>query len=560
MSLVVPPPLGEKPAVPPPRSNLRRPSLAEVAAVVLILLIGLYQWSVPLGPAPLWSHLKYGQWILENDRLPEREPFCRFADPKARLVDYQWLSQVALESWQRRSAGLGYNDSPAGGVADLQLGHALLTVATSILLVVAFRRASGSWSWACLGLGLWLVLRSSIESELGPGSFGALCLAGLLWALSRSPPSWLAVVVIPFWLALWANLDGSFWVGLILLACFLLGRAVDASRSDTRWRPWRAVLDSGCWRYLLAGGLSILAIAWLNPYGFRLYSYTFLLLGKASLMAAPEWRPLDFTLPEVWPWFCLASLGLLAAAQFFSPCCFRPAQVLALLVFGTATCLQQRNMAWWAQVAPWLLLSLPPAQATATEPEERRAPKWNSFSPALAFALAALAVGSWVSVRHSLAQRSGVNGATPTRGLPWGISRDLERGKTEVYAELKEAVGHGYEGRFQGSIFTSPRQGDYLLWALPADMPVTLYSQLERFARDHWDDYQTAALGQTGWWEILDRWRVNLIVVEVEGHEPLCAKIRRDPDWLVIADPPENLTAPARTRLFIALRKAPLPS
>src|SRR5438552_14018085 len=102
-------------------------SLGGVAGVLLVALLFLYQLSLPLGPSPLWSHLKYGQWILENRRLPEHEPFCRFADQEAKLTDYRWLSQAALQSVCERGEGerLAASDPLGGGVTLLIYGRAI---------------------------------------------------------------------------------------------------------------------------------------------------------------------------------------------------------------------------------------------------------------------------------------------------------------------------------------------------------------------------------------------------------------------------------------------------
>jgi hypothetical protein len=68
------------------------------------------------------------------------------------------------------------------------------------------------------------------------------------------------------------------------------------------------------------------------------------------------------------------------------------------------------------------------------------------------------------------------------------------------------------------------------------------------FPPEHWQECLAVKFAQPRWWEILDRWRVNMVLVESDVHTSLVAKIREDPRWVVVTD----------QGTFLALRKKPM--
>jgi len=146
-----------------------------------------------------------------------------------------------------------------------------------------------------------------------------------------------------------------------------------------------------------------------------------------------------------------------------------------------------------------------------------------------------------------------------TPGTPWRLAAQLDAPPDSAappLPDLARALAAHYGGRFRGAIFASETQGDYLLWALPAEYPVLLYSHVHLFAPAYWQECMTVKRGGPGWRAALDRRGVNLVVVEADLHPSLCGELRRDPDWLVVLDQAGGRGNPAN-RLFAALRKAP---
>ena len=87
-----------------------------------------------------------------------------------------------------------------------------------------------------------------------------------------------------------------------------------------------------------------------------------------------------------------------------------------------------------------------------------------------------------------------------------------------------------------------------------------VYGHVHLFPQDHWQSCLAVKFAPAGLVEILDRYGVNLVVVEADLHEQLARRLREPRPGLVLVDE-ANLSAKPnpRNRLFIAVRgKQPL--
>src|SRR6185312_1877692 len=71
---------------------LRASHIAAIAFLALVFFF--FGIATQLAHTDVWGHLKYGQWIVENRALPDREPFSLFSDPEQAFWNFQWLTQV----------------------------------------------------------------------------------------------------------------------------------------------------------------------------------------------------------------------------------------------------------------------------------------------------------------------------------------------------------------------------------------------------------------------------------------------------------------------------------
>src|SRR5947209_1544539 len=69
---------------------------SHVAATALLAAVFLLLNFTPLWHTDVWGHLKFGQWIVRHQRLPDRDPFCPFTQGEPAGLSYSWLGQSGL--------------------------------------------------------------------------------------------------------------------------------------------------------------------------------------------------------------------------------------------------------------------------------------------------------------------------------------------------------------------------------------------------------------------------------------------------------------------------------
>ncbi|MCS6864423.1 MAG: hypothetical protein RMJ56_01355 [Gemmataceae bacterium] len=529
-----------------------------LAAVVLGCAFFLLSLP-PLWHTDFWVHLKYGQWIVEHRSLPQYEPLSPFTDKQRPMFDAMWLTQVGyyqLFRWGETLAGGDRAQRLAGGVELIRLLHTIVAVAAVGFVGLACRRVANSVLWASLAMLFLLVAMLTPLTVQRPQLFGFLCFAILLALISRPILTRWASGIIPLVMVVWANGHGSFVVGFGLLGLFLIGRALDVWRDHEDW--WgKIVRDQAIHRLLVALILSLAAVAILNPYGPHIYIEVSRFGSHPNLRSFAEWQPLNFSQPTGGHWLYLATVALLVLTQLVSPKSFSPLQLLLIVTFGVWPLFQQRAMTWWLPLVPWIAA---PHWVAATE-------RWGWSGPTsipdfrrtvLAILLLILAV---IVSPASIWLKTGSPRSVPAAlhaGTPYDVAAVLQgepAASSERVREFARTVRQWYGDRYIGRVFTSEVLGEYLLWSLPADTPVLMFNHAQLFPENYWADCLRVKSGGPGWWEFLDRMRVNVVVVEVAFHPALCEEIRHSTRWAVVLD---ESTIPARdgySRLFVAVRR-----
>lgn len=185
-------------AVPPARAPARVPALA----VAFVVAFGALLTSFPARNADLWKHLAGGRDVLRAGAAPGPT----------------WLYDAAA-----------YVTFSVGGGGGLVAAKALLCAAVGALLL----RLSAVRGWyvplAVTGLA---VLAMSSRLLLQSATASVLFLALTMWLLFRGPrpdgawPGWrLAALFV-----VWANVDGRFVLGLLVVALVWGGTALDDRR------------------------------------------------------------------------------------------------------------------------------------------------------------------------------------------------------------------------------------------------------------------------------------------------------------------------------------------
>ena len=303
----------------------------------------LYLNYLPLWHTDLWSHVSYGQWILDHRALPDKEPFLPLATGMP-VVDSAWLSQV-LFAWIDR----------AGGAAWLSNAFALTVLLGYLIWARTYYLLSDRWSVMILGVVLSLGVGWSRLSTIRPEIFGGLCFALVCWLIVRSErqeenaerhsTNWSLWLGIPTIFVLWTNLHGSFLCGIALLGCFALGEIIQVAWQRRSLREVFA--DRRVRRYGLLTELALLA-TFINPYGVDLLIYSVSFARNDNLRDVLEWTPLVI-LGIGGREFAFSLVALLFVWRH-SRRAIHPREICLLGVFSLAAIAQIRMLSWYAPV------------------------------------------------------------------------------------------------------------------------------------------------------------------------------------------------------------------
>jgi hypothetical protein len=564
------PPLGAGINFSDPRSPLARfyLSTSQVVAVGILGLLFLFLNFVPLWHTDVWGHLKFGQSIVANQQLPEGNPFAPLMKQEVPSNHYSWLSQTVLYQIYHVGESIAGGDAGQrmeGGVDALRLAHALLVLLRLSILLAVFYRITESLPVSITGLVVMVLVGGANLAIFRPQVLGELCFVLLLLALSRRKLGRPALYWLPALMILWANLHGSFAIGLILMALFLAGRAIETGWQFRTWRPRSILTHPAVKPLLIVLGASVLGIALCNPAGPWIYLRTLEMANHPVVLVMDEWQPLAFTLGPGGHWSYLATLILVAGSLVYARTLPPPTAVLLLLFFALQPLWHQRALVWWLLLFPWVVLPLwvsrPADFLIGWLPNEENPPSFRKtlIALALAFVVVLWSIpGQWLISGHPSPLQRGVS-----EGTPWRLALDLQQdaARKEPWSPALNTwlAKHYPQGRFQGAVFTSETMGDYLVWALPEDMPVFIYAHVHLFTKEHWQRCAAVRYGTEHWAKVLDAYHINLIVVEAELNQNLRKQLAASSEWQIIVDESENSSKmDKRCRLLIAVRKQPM--
>jgi hypothetical protein len=265
--------------------------------VALLSLFVLVRSSRLLGDADTYWHLAAGRWIIDHGRVPTTDPFSHsmFGAP---WTAHEWLAEVVIALVHQ------------GGSWPALVLMTVLCWALALALLTRFLLARLEPIHALLFTALAIGM-SIIHLLARPHAFVMPLL--VFWVVKlvdcnergAPPPWWLLALMV-----LWANLHGSFTLGLGLTAAIGF-EAVLAAPRDARYALFRR------WSIFL---LLCVVASMLTPSGWRGLWFTFhVMRADVALTVIGEWQPPNFrggNPLEVW---ILLMLGLAMAGRLRVP-------------------------------------------------------------------------------------------------------------------------------------------------------------------------------------------------------------------------------------------------
>lgn len=475
-----------------------RTSRVTAGLVLTIGLVYLFFCVRPVWHTDVWGHLSYGRLIWQTGALPATEPLMPLSAGVA-FVDTAWLSQL-----------IGFLTMRQLGIAGLQGLYAISVAACAGLLAARCQKITRNGWFSLIAIAAFLTVAWAPLSIIRPQMAGLVCFVLLLSRLTSRKLHRTDWVLVPVLFAAWANLHGSFLIGLFLIGAFASGRAIDLLR---RTGSWKALLhDRRLRRSVLLLELAGVAVL-LNPYGLGIYTTTLQFASNPNLQDLVEWHALG--LEELSGAIFGAMTVALAIVYRSSPRRVRSWEVLSLVILGWATLCSSRMLVWWAPVAALLLT----VHAHAV---------WRRWRHLPIVADAPVRAGKWTVV---------------TVGLIWIFFAYSPLGVRIVHgkpAKIEKAVSSDtpravikylHEKKPQGQIFNTYEWGDYLQWAGPPGLKIFVNSHAHLVPREVWQAYMQISEAQAGWEEALDRYGINTIIIDQQHRQALIKKLKESDKW-----------------------------
>ena len=313
----------------------------------------------------------------------------------------------------------------------------------------------------------------------------------------------------------WANLHGSFILGILLLGALFVGRVVDVSRRTGSLRALKN--DSRTWRLLLLTQLAALA-ALFNPYGLQLYVEVLTFSSNPNLAMIQEWEPLTLRSGQGAAAFTVALV--LVVLMRTSPRRVSTGEALLLIGLGGATLWTSRFLVW--------------------------------FAPVAALSLSLHGDAAWRRIRRRIWGKP--SGGTPERRSMWSVASLGVLWIAFACTPFGNRVIHGDEPEFSravsmqtpiratvhlqkhphaGPIFNALEFGDYFVWNDVRNVFVT--SHIHLVPAEVWEHYITILTAGDGWGDLLARYGVNCVALSPydENQASLISQLRDSPEWRV---------------------------
>ena len=519
-----------------------------------------YFGNVHIFYSDIWGHVSYGDWIMANQSLPEYDPFLSLA-AGVPCIDAAWLSQIIFAKV-----------NGVLGVRGLSHIFALTVFTTHVLFWFAFYLKSGRVGVSTLASFLLVVIASSRIAIIRPEIFGSLCVAILLVIMAwsekydvfksgllqtdelknplkqgrKTPVALLFSLYlgIPLVFLAWANLHGSFVVGLAILGLQFLGRVIEVG-----WRTRSLVqicTDKWVRRWLVVTELSVCG-ALLNPYHIDLFINSLTFPRNPNLKDVLEWEPLEFRDAEG-IWFSVAWVLMLVLYRH-SRERVRTADVLRVGLLSLAVIVGVRMIGWFSVVfvyamVPHLANVLPRMGRESRGVEidsPQKIPFWAKKSPVItAFCVLIL----WFGFAFS-------NITTPLfGGTPRQLDKVYSEGTPRKLTEFLKA--HPPEGQ----VWNPQWWGDWLVWDGPAGMNVFMTTNAVHLAPPRvWKDYLGIARASRGWQSVAEKYNVSTFVVHKEKQVKLDEEVRRLKGFKVVYEDDLSVVVSREPELISAAKK-----
>jgi hypothetical protein len=483
----------------------------------LVIVAGLLAlgsvWALP--PNDLWWHVRIGSDILDNGHIPRHDVYS--LTERGQPFFYQnWLAEVLMAGLMR-----------LGGLRLLVFARALVMASLFGAVMLLCWWASEGERQAAIPATIGAILLGVSNQTARPQLFAYplfIAVYALLWRYRRGRVGRL-VWFIPILLAIWANVHGSFALGVGLIGLVFLGELLSyalpalGSQSISTQAETRERLKT-----LALVALLSTAMVLINPRGAGIIGYVSNLLGSRPVQAfASEWQPPHPT----------AGLGVL-----FYPVLLSLFAVLALarssvsltdlllaLAFAWLGISGVRHVVWFGLVSAPIL-----AEALLRLPRENLA-RWRARL-----------------TRHPFGRRFVYGRAGGYPAFDWLVMASmiallLVVGAFVLFypddsAWLTDDTGVAAldfmeQSGTRGRLFNELARGSYLIWRLGPAQPVFIDPRFELYPVEHFEAYRALSEAEGDVAALLAEYDVELLLLDRKEQAPLVEFVDERPDrWM----------------------------
>ena len=445
-------------------------------ALLFILPIAFY---LSITPHDYWFYVRVGKDILQSGAIPRVDTFS-YTYPGRPIFYQPWLSAVIF--WWAHSLG--------GATITFLLRGICIAIAYTIVWTTM--REVGTGAKIATLLTILLGFSSSMNWSMRPQMFAYPLFAATLWVLWRwqkGQRTW--IWILPLITLLWANLHGSFILAFVLMGSALLFGAGDRKQ------------------LLIWTGLSLLA-TFVNPRGIFVWQFVSDMLSSPSdQLFATEWRP-----PVNAGWqmnIFFAWLLLFIPLVAISPRRFSVLEWIWFLSFGWLALSGLRYVIWFMFIMAILSGAL-------------LGELWKSFRREAAIGNSNSTFNYVLSVMIFLFPLMMLPGI---RESWWQDAPPPYHPATTPIAATKWLAAHP---ELPGHLFAEYTFSSYLTFALPSRL-VWIDNRFNAYPPEHWETYQVISSAKPGWEDLLDKDKVNLLMLSLHSQPILVEVVEKSKQW-----------------------------
>ena len=258
----------------PSAATTRTTTLLDRGITALIYAALFVYFLYPYSDFDWGWHYRYGEYFFTHHQVLRHDIFS-WTMPGYEWVNHSWLYDLVLYVLYTKTGFIG-----------LSVAGALLGLVTFHLCI--YRARLAFWQTAVLAMFFAALTKDIMLQGIRTQVVGLLLLAilGDLLVRQRDGRNW-PYLVLPVLFCLWANLHGSFLLGLVVVGAFLGWEAI-----STRLRgapiPRR-------WFYFAGSLVASFAATLINPFTYGVYLEARRHFSNPHLTYVVEWMPPNFS-------------------------------------------------------------------------------------------------------------------------------------------------------------------------------------------------------------------------------------------------------------------------